>query len=338
MLTKAARKNIEFKDARRRNARALEVVLHCEHLAEEVAKIAHVAEKFGALLAVDAEVDGIDRRGSTGVHGHFEGGWYLVVPHPQPELEEGWRELKAGAQRNTPSMGNKKKRKGPPQPEPSGRETMRRMHAEDARADRLAAESKQASYRSLEPPTRFELDDDPSRDGVSFGLVMKQQQRIRERQRRDMLREDRRQQEKREREERRLRELDEEVDREVDVDLRRRIREGDLRERVVSEVLARLKTPEVEAQIEQRSEAAIAARRKELRDGLEAERVARVAAARRAEEQRLEEAARLESILAENAERAAAEQRKRAEEIGQQRKERELELAMLHRARAKPNS
>ena len=71
---------------------------------------------------------------------------------------------------------------------------------------------------------------------------------------------------------------------------------------------------------------------------LEAERVARVAAARRAEEQRLEEAARLESILAENAERAAAEQRKRAEEIGQQRKERELELAMLHRARAKPNS
>ena len=68
------------------------------------------------------------------------------------------------------------------------------------------------------------------------------------------------------------------------------------------------------------------------------ERVARVAAARRAEEQRLEEAARLESILAENAERAAAEQRKRAEEIGQQRKERELELAMLHRARAKPNS
>jgi len=43
-----------------------------EHLAEEVAKIAHVAEKFGALLAVDAEVDGIDRRGSTGVHGHFE--------------------------------------------------------------------------------------------------------------------------------------------------------------------------------------------------------------------------------------------------------------------------
>ena len=45
---------------------------HCEHLAEEVTKIAHVAEKFGALLAVDAEVDGIDRRGSTGVHGHFE--------------------------------------------------------------------------------------------------------------------------------------------------------------------------------------------------------------------------------------------------------------------------
>ena len=228
----------------------------------------------------------------------------------------------------------KRKRKGPPQPEPSGRETMRRMHAEDARADRVAAESKQASYRSLEPPTRFELDDGPSRDGVSFGLVSKQQQRIRERQRRDMLREDRRQQEKREREERRLRELDEEVDREVDVDLRRRIREGDLRERVVSEVLARLKTPEVEAQIA----AAIAARRKELLDGLEAERVARVAAARRAEEQRLEEAARLESILAENAERAAAEQRKRAEEIGQQRKERELELAMLHRARAKPNS
>ena len=58
---------------RRRNARALEVCcFHCEHLAEEVTKIAHVAEKFGALLAVDAEVDGIDRRGSTGVHGHFE--------------------------------------------------------------------------------------------------------------------------------------------------------------------------------------------------------------------------------------------------------------------------
>ena len=188
-------------------------------------------------------------------------------------------------------MGNKKKRKGPPQPEPSGRETMRRMHAEDARADRLAAESKQASYRSLEPPTRFELDDDPSRDSVSFGLVSKQQQRIRERQRRDILRE-----------ERRLRELDEEVDREVNLDLRRRIREGDLRERVVSEVLARLKTPEVEAQIAQRSEAAIAARRAELLDALEAERVARVAA-RRAEEQRLEEAARLESILAENAAR-----------------------------------
>ena len=65
---------------------------------------------------------------------------------------------------------------------------MRRMHAEDARADRLAAESKQASYRSLEPPTRFELDDDPSRDSVSFGLVSKQQQRIRERQRRDIYR------------------------------------------------------------------------------------------------------------------------------------------------------
>ena len=46
--------------------------LQLRHLAEEVTKIAHVAEKFGALLAVDAEVDGIDRRGSTGVHGHFE--------------------------------------------------------------------------------------------------------------------------------------------------------------------------------------------------------------------------------------------------------------------------
>ena len=231
----------------------------------------------------------------------------------------------------------KKKRRGPPQPEPSGRETMRRIWAEDARADRLAAEAKKRDCGGASAED-LGIEERESRDGVSFGLVSKQQQRIRERQRRDMLREDRRQQEKREREERRLRELDEDVDREVDVDLRRRIREGDLRERVVSEVLARLKTPEVEAQIAQRSEAAIAARRKELRDGLEAERVARVAAARRAEEQRLEEAARLESILAENAERAAAEQRKRAEEIGQQRKERELELAMLHRARAKPNS
>ena len=231
----------------------------------------------------------------------------------------------------------KRKRKGPPQPEPSGRETMRRIWAEDARADRLAAEAKKRD-RGGASAEDLCIEERESRDGVSFGLVSKQQQRIRERQRRDMLREDRRQQEKREREERRLRELDEDVDREVDADLRRRIREGDLRERVVSEVLARLKTPEVEAQIAQRSEGAIAARRKELLDGLEAERVARVAAARRAEEQRLEEAARLESILAENAERAAAEQRKRAEEIGQQRKERELELAMLHRARAKPNS
>ena len=50
------------------------------HLAEEVTKIAHVAEKFGALLAVDAEVDGIDRRGSTGVHGHFE--WTCFAPRP----------------------------------------------------------------------------------------------------------------------------------------------------------------------------------------------------------------------------------------------------------------
>ena len=230
----------------------------------------------------------------------------------------------------------KRKRKGPPQPEPSGRETMRRIWAEDARADRLAAEAKKRDRGGASAEDGIE--ERESRDGVSFGLVSKQQQRIRERQRRDMLREDRRQQEKREREERRLRELDEEVDREVDADLHRRIREGDLRERVVSEVLARLKTPEVEAQIAQRSDAAIAARRAELLDALEAERVARVAAARRAEEQRLEEAARLESILAENAERAAAEQRKRAEEIGQQRKERELELAMLHRARAKPNS
>ena len=61
--------------------RALEVCcFHCEHLAEEVTKIAHVAEKFGALLAVDAEVDGIDRRGSTGVHGHFE--WTCFAPRP----------------------------------------------------------------------------------------------------------------------------------------------------------------------------------------------------------------------------------------------------------------
>ena len=41
---------------------------------------ADVAEKFGALLAVDAEVDGIDRRGSTGVHGHFE--WTCFAPRP----------------------------------------------------------------------------------------------------------------------------------------------------------------------------------------------------------------------------------------------------------------
>ena len=200
---------------------------------------------------------------------------------------------------------------------------MRRIWAEGMRAaDRLVTEAKKRDRGGVGPPRTSALRErESSLTGVSFGLVSKQQQRIRERQRRDMLREDRRQQEKREREERRLRELDEDVDREVDVDLRRRIREGDLRERVVSEVLARLKTPEVEAQIAQRSEAAIAARRKELLDGLEAERVARVAA-RRAEEQRLEEAARLESILAENAERAAAEQRKRAEEIGQQRKER----------------
>ena len=40
----------------------------------------YVAEKFGALLAVDAEVDGIDRRGSTGVHGHFE--WTCFAPRP----------------------------------------------------------------------------------------------------------------------------------------------------------------------------------------------------------------------------------------------------------------
>ena len=253
----------------------------------------------------------------------------------QPGNNAGKKRLRYFGAATHLTMG-KRKRKGPPQPEPSGRETMRRIWAEDARADRLAAEAKKRDRGGASAEDGIE--ERESRDGVSFGLVSKQQQRIRERQRRDMLREDRRQQEKREREERRLRELDEEVDREVDMDLRRRIREGDLRERVVSEVLARLKTPEVEAQITQRSEAAIAARRKELLDGLEAERVARVAAARRAEEQRLEEAARLESILAENAERAAAEQRKRAEEIGQQRKERELELAMLHRARAKPNS
>ena len=113
----------------------------------------------------------------------------------------------------------KRKRKGPPQPEPSGRETMRRIWAEDARADRLAAEAKKRDRGGASAEDGIE--ERESRDGVSFGLVSKQQQRIRERQRRDMLREDRRQQEKREREERRLRELDEEVDREVDADLRR---------------------------------------------------------------------------------------------------------------------
>ena len=115
----------------------------------------------------------------------------------------------------------KRKRKGPPQPEPSGRETMRRIWAEDARADRLAAEAKKRDCGGASAED-LGIEERESRDGVSFGLVSKQQQRIRERQRRDMLREDRRQQEKREREERRLRELDEEVDREVEDRLRRR--------------------------------------------------------------------------------------------------------------------
>ena len=41
-----------------------------------------------ALLAVDAEVDGIDRRGSTGVHGHFEWTFFCAASDATRRPEE----------------------------------------------------------------------------------------------------------------------------------------------------------------------------------------------------------------------------------------------------------
>ena len=67
-----------------------------------------------------------------------------------------------------------------PQPEPSGRETMRRIWAEDARADRLAAEAKKRDRGDAHGRGSAAADASPRRR--DYGLVSMQQHRIRERQ------------------------------------------------------------------------------------------------------------------------------------------------------------
>lgn len=121
-------------------------------------------------------------------------------------------------------------------------------------------------------------------------------QRIKERDRRERL--------KRERAER---EHEQKEDEALQESIKRRLTEGDLRERVVARVLELLRTDEVEAQVAAAAKEAVTTRRAQLLGEVAAEREALISEARRKEEERLSEMRRLKDIVRENERKVAAE-------------------------------
>ena len=152
---------------------------------------------------------------------------------------------------------------------------------------------------------------------TSFEFDTKQQ-RVKERDRRERLKRERAAREREAKEEEALQAA-----------IRRRLSEGDLRERVVSRVLELLKTEEVEAQVVAAAENTVAARRSALLDEVATVRAEKIANARRDEESRLSEQQRLKDIVRENERRVSEEAKRRAEEERRRNRERQQELSKL---------
>lgn len=148
--------------------------------------------------------------------------------------------------------------------------------------------------------------------------------RVREGERRERLKREREEREKRERE-----------DEEISADIKRRIAEGDLRERVVERVVSLIKSDSVALRVTKRADELIAARRAEVLGPIESARAARIAAARAETERTLTEARELEDILAENARKVKAESARVAEATRVRQRERAAELALLSAERSR---
>ena len=138
--------------------------------------------------------------------------------------------------------------------------------------------------------------------------------RLRERERRE-----------RQKQERRLREREAEEERKAEEEVKRRLTEGDLREKVVAKVVEQLRTEEVQKRIAQQTEEARAKKLKAGLDAIETGRRAKVSAAKQKEEDRLSEARQLQDILRENERKVNAERRRREEEERQARRDREAQ-------------
>ena len=139
---------------------------------------------------------------------------------------------------------------------------------------------------------------DDERDG-SLRFGWRSQQRMRERERRE-----------KQKEERKRKEREAEEEREMEASVAGRITSGDLRERVVAQVIERLKADDVQARLKKQVDSARAAKRQALLSAVEEEGDAAVREARRKEEERLSEDARVADILAENARLVAAAQKR----------------------------
>mmetsp|Transcript_14246 Transcript_14246/g.43752 ORF Transcript_14246/g.43752 Transcript_14246/m.43752 type:complete len:143 (+) Transcript_14246:113-541(+) len=95
--------------------------------------------------------------------------------------------------------------------------------------------------------------------------------------------------------------------------IRARLQNGDLKERVMTQVLELMNTPEIKKRVEKRSSDLTALKRAQALNAIACERKNKVAEARRKEEDRLNEAQRLQDILDENRRRVEEEARRRAE-------------------------